>query len=267
MTISIVVPVHNDAEHLKCCLDSISAQSSSPDEVIVVDNNCSDDSVKVAGEYGFVTLLKEPKQGVVFARNRGFNAASGDIVARIDADTILPPDWLARVTRHFEASENPISGSSYFYDLGKFGVFSGWLQARVPFAINRLLLGQPIMWGSNCAFLRSDWLKVAGRTSARTNIHEDIDLTILFGRLGRRTVFDYGLKVGIDSRLLSDSRRGRDQQMKYLKMWPRTLSNRRLKTAWLGWVGVYVVYLSYVPLLIMYKLIGLFDKDRPSYEK
>src|SRR5689334_10679087 len=101
MKTSIVIPVYNEAAQLGACLRAIAQQTVKPLEVIVVDNNSTDGTRAVAEAYDFVTVLEEPRQGVVHARSRGFDAARGDIIARIDADSILPADWLANVETVF----------------------------------------------------------------------------------------------------------------------------------------------------------------------
>ncbi|HET8709171.1 MAG TPA: glycosyltransferase family 2 protein, partial [Candidatus Saccharimonadales bacterium] len=100
--VSIVIPVYNEADQLAACLEAIAAQTVQPLEVIIVDNNSNDDTVAVAALFTFVRILHEPRQGVVYARNRGFDAARGDIIGRIDADSRLSPDWVANVVTLFQ---------------------------------------------------------------------------------------------------------------------------------------------------------------------
>src|SRR4051812_20611833 len=102
MKISIVIPVYNEVDNLRACLDAISRQDQAPHEVIVVDNNSSDASAQIAVSYSFVTLIKEMKQGVVHARNTGFDAVSGEVIGRIDADTIIPNDWTIQIAQIFK---------------------------------------------------------------------------------------------------------------------------------------------------------------------
>jgi glycosyltransferase involved in cell wall biosynthesis len=94
LTVSIVIPVYNEQHHLKACLDSITEQSILPNEVIVVDNNSTDESINIARSYPFVRVVKELQQGVMWGRNAGFDAAKYDLIGRIDADTQLPDDWI-----------------------------------------------------------------------------------------------------------------------------------------------------------------------------
>ena len=105
MKISIVIPVYNEAEHLADCLNSIARQTTAPHEVIVVDNNSSDSSLAVALSFDFVSVITEPRQGVVHARNTGFNAAKGDLIGRIDADTVLPADWVAKALQIMQEAD------------------------------------------------------------------------------------------------------------------------------------------------------------------
>src|SRR5690349_12508105 len=118
--VSIVIPAYNEEFHLRSCLQAIADQSQPVHEVIVVDNNSSDQTAKVAATYPFVKVIHEPRQGRVFARNAGFNAATGDVVGRIDADIILPVDWVAHV-QHFYGRQHNVgrawSGAGYFYNV------------------------------------------------------------------------------------------------------------------------------------------------------
>ena len=149
LTLSIVIPAYNEENHLKTCLDSIAAQIDRPEEVIVVDNNSTDKTALIAQSYPFVTLLKEPRQGVVFARDKGFNAAKSQIIGRIDADSVLPPDWVTKVKEFYETPSNfshGLSGGCYFYNM-RFGHAGGWWQGQIAFRINRILLGHYILFG------------------------------------------------------------------------------------------------------------------------
>ena len=112
LRVSLVIPAYNEERHLRQCLDAIAAQSVQPFEVILVDNNSSDKTVAVAREYPFVRLLSAPRQGVVFARNVGFNAARGDVIGRIDADTVIDTNWVATIQAIFiERDIDAVSGA------------------------------------------------------------------------------------------------------------------------------------------------------------
>lgn len=90
--ISIILPFYNSEKTLERALNSISSQSFTNFECILIDNNSTDESTKIAS--GFCNddmrfrLVDEKKQGVVHAFNKGLSKAKGKFIARMDAD-----DW------------------------------------------------------------------------------------------------------------------------------------------------------------------------------
>ncbi|HET6924501.1 MAG TPA: glycosyltransferase family A protein, partial [Candidatus Saccharimonadales bacterium] len=86
LTISLVIPVYNEEDHLDACLRSVMAQRIPFDEIVVVDNNSTDKTLWIARTFPNVRIVRETRQGVVHARSTGFDHARGDIIARIDAD-------------------------------------------------------------------------------------------------------------------------------------------------------------------------------------
>jgi glycosyltransferase involved in cell wall biosynthesis len=92
--ISFIIPCYNEEEHIKACIRSIRKHVwYIPYEIIVVDNNCSDKTVEIAEEeQAFV--IKETRKGVVFARQAGYEAAKGFLIANIDADSKITDGWI-----------------------------------------------------------------------------------------------------------------------------------------------------------------------------
>jgi glycosyltransferase involved in cell wall biosynthesis len=98
--VSIVIPTYNRSTLLHRALNSVMSQdSSSQFEIIVVDNNSSDDTKSIVqllmqSHPGKVRYEVEIKQGNAHARNLGVRTAKGDIIAFIDDDVIVENDWL-----------------------------------------------------------------------------------------------------------------------------------------------------------------------------
>lgn len=92
--ISVVIPHLNQPDFLERCLASLAAGRRAPDEVIVVDNGSQALPEALCAAHG-ARLLVEAEPGPGPARNRGVAAASGDILAFIDADCMADPGWLA----------------------------------------------------------------------------------------------------------------------------------------------------------------------------
>jgi len=100
---SIVVPAYNEADFLAPTLQSLQAQDfDGAYEIVVVDNNSTDATVEIARGFG-VRVAEQPQQGICQARQRGLEAARGEIVISVDADTIYPSDWLSRIDAAFRS--------------------------------------------------------------------------------------------------------------------------------------------------------------------
>src|SRR5690606_756442 len=112
-------PVYNEEGQLAGCLDAIARQTVKPLEVIVVDNNSTDNTATIARSYSFVTLMSEKKQGTAHARNAGFNAAKGEIIGRLDGDSVIPDNWVERVQDIFrDESVDAFSGGVTYRNIG-----------------------------------------------------------------------------------------------------------------------------------------------------
>ena len=196
LTLSIVIPVYNEERYIKACLEAISVQSVMPLEVIVVDNNCTDQTVTIAQQYDFVKVIKEPVQGRTKARNAGFNAAKGDIIGRIDADSIVMPDWAERVRQDFnDPSVQGLAGlgmTRVFLGLNFYSTF--W--SRVYLWTVHSLHAVITMWGANMAIRRSAWLRVRDYTAPDgSRVHEDQDLSLVLVGHGGKIIQDNKLLI------------------------------------------------------------------------
>ncbi len=258
-SLSIVIPAYNEERYIAKCLDAIAAQTIKPDEVIVVDNNSTDDTVEIAKKYPFVKLLHEQRQGIVFARNTGFDTAAGDVIGRIDADTVLPSDWVEKVKVFFDKpghEESVITGSCRFYNLHVGGLTARFYSLLV-YRANRVLLGFYFPWGSNSALPRALWQKVRGSVCDRPDIHEDLDLGIHLVRAGYRTTYLSRLRVGaVAKRVVTD----RGDLWHWLTMWPRTVRVHHIKTWPLIWPLVLAVWLGRYWIFATELLTNLFGK-------
>jgi glycosyltransferase involved in cell wall biosynthesis len=193
--ISIVIPVYNEADHLADCLWAIARQTTAPYEVIVVDNNSTDDTLLVAGSFKFVRIIHERRQGVVHARTKGFNAANGDIIGRIDADTLLSADWVATTQKLFETSAvDAVSGAVSYHDL-PWRSFLARLDLGFRQWIAQGMADEVFLFGSNMALRRSVWRQVRGQLCSVGGMHEDFDLAI--------HLHDAGAVVRFDRRMLA----------------------------------------------------------------
>jgi len=197
LTLSLVIPVYNEENHIKACLDAVAAQTTMPDEVIVIDNNSTDRTVEIAKSYPFVKLIHEPKQGLIAARNAGFALATGDIFGRIDADAQIEPDWTIHVKAGFmDKSVDGMSGPARTTALVVLDLFTTLLWSRIYFIWYEAYLGTYILWGANMAIRRSAWEKIKPYVCLDdTKVHEDQDILFLIISRCGRVVWNSGMQI------------------------------------------------------------------------
>lgn len=172
--ISVVIPAYNEEKYIGACLESLKNQTRAPDEVIVVDNNSTDRTAEIAASYG-AKVVREQKQGISHARNAGFNAAANPIIARTDADAIVPPDWIECILHNFEQNNiEALCGPVRFYDATLLNI-----GPRLYLFALKLMTGSETFTGGNMILTKKLWEQVRHSASTDDNkVHEDADLAI-----------------------------------------------------------------------------------------
>lgn len=204
MKISVVIPAYNEELLLEKCLLSLQSQTRPADEIIVVDNNCTDNTAAIARSNGAI-VVQELQQGIYPAACTGYDAAQGDIIARCDADSIVPREWLETIEQSFLANHSiaAITGPGTFYGTralpGK--IAQVWYMYAYFLLVGSALARWPL-FGSNFALRKSTWKAIRYQVHGnRTDIHDDIDLTIHLPA-GARVQFNRHMSVGISARAL-----------------------------------------------------------------
>ena len=248
--VSIVIPVHNEEKQIAECLRAIARLRHKPHEVIVVDNNSSDRTVHIARRFKFVKIVTAQRQGVVYARDRGFNAAQGDIIGRIDADTRLPRDWIQNLVRIFEdTSIDAVSGAMNYYDVPHARFFSRFdLMIRRHTA--RLMADEVFLQGANMAVRKNAWRACRKDMCRQRGLHEDFDLAIHLAQAGRRVVFDETLTASITARCIDDSIA---EFWSYVLLSPGTYKHHDLESRKYMYLAVGLALLFHLPLRALYR--------------
>ena len=106
MQISVVIPSYNRLPTLIRAIDSVIAQTSKVDEIIVVDDGSTDNTAtEISSRYPQLTLLHQANNGVSSARNYGIKQAGGDWIALLDSDDSWLPDKIQRIRQAHQ--QNP----------------------------------------------------------------------------------------------------------------------------------------------------------------
>jgi glycosyltransferase involved in cell wall biosynthesis len=100
--VSVILPTYNRATLLRAAMDALLRQTAPPHsyEIVVVDNNSSDGTVEFLASFDDprVVSVKEPRQGLSYARNAGLAAARAPILALTDDDVEVAPDWIDTIS-------------------------------------------------------------------------------------------------------------------------------------------------------------------------
>jgi len=203
MKVSVVIPARNEEKYIGKCLQSLLEQEEKADEIIVVDNNSSDKTAEIAKSYG-ARVLEEKTQGITYARTLGFNSAKSEIIARVDADTTVPKDWILRIKKHFEdKNTNVIFGPFHYFNLPKRIQISD--KPSIAYSkFLKLFLKNNILYGANMALRASVWNRVKADLCANDkDVHDDFDLAFHLWKY-TEIKFDEKLVASTSSRRLKN---------------------------------------------------------------
>ena len=211
MKLSFVIPAHNEAQYLGPCLDSVINEinsSSCEAEIIVVDNASTDKTRAVAQSYKHVKIVDESTKGLTRARQAGFLASCGELIANIDADTRLPPGWINKVIAAFENNRKlaAFSGPQVYYDLPFYKnlfVRIFYLLTFWVYIVNCYVLRVgSVVQGGNFVVRRSSLEKIGGFNLDIDFYGEDTDIAKRLSPVGQ-VQFSLGLPIFASGRRLA----------------------------------------------------------------
>lgn len=120
--VSVLMPMHNMKPWLKCCLDSLWAQTEQRFEVILVDDGSDDGSGRLADEISLehpqLRVIHQANAGVSSARNEAIRQAKGGLFFPVDADDWLEPDCLEALLRLKQESGVPVAACNHYIERG-----------------------------------------------------------------------------------------------------------------------------------------------------
>ena len=171
--VSIIIPAHNESVLIERAVRAARAQEYPNFEVIVVDNASTDDTGARA-EHAAARVVKEPRKGILFAKEAGRHAATGEIFAGLDADCIPPPDWLKKGIACFTSPDIVVVTGGFIYN-----DISPLMRALIKwgFLVVQTSLNKYMQWrgrgaymiGGNC-FIRMSALERIGGFEDRKSV-------------------------------------------------------------------------------------------------
>jgi glycosyltransferase involved in cell wall biosynthesis len=177
MKISIIIPAYNEENYIRDCLEAVQKNAGGVFEVIVVDNASTDKTAEIAKSFPFIRVVDQPQKGLLWARQKGFEEAKGELLAYIDCDCHIGPNWLVEIAKEFGKDPKlvSLSGPYRYYDLPPvynfFANLSWWLSAPFTYRI----VGYMVL-GGNFVVKKEIVEKIGGFNTNISFYGEDTDL-------------------------------------------------------------------------------------------
>lgn len=205
--VSVIVPLYNAAPYISETLESVVASSYRPIEIVVVDDESTDESLTTAQRFAKthpeVRVLRQAHAGVSAARNYAIREAQGEYILPVDADDKISPSYIELAVNAMTAGVRVVGCRAEF-----FGAKQG--EWRLP-AFSHELLARKNMIPISSLFRKEDWQRVGGFCEEEI-YREDWSFWLSLMELGGTYVrLD---EVGLYYRILPTSRRQKAKAQK-----------------------------------------------------
>jgi glycosyltransferase involved in cell wall biosynthesis len=251
LTFAVVVPAYNESVDIASTCEALLDLDPAPDEIVFVDDASSDDTGDIIRRYlvrpSMRLIVQSTNRGPAAARNAGVSATTSEVVVFVDADVLLPRDFLARLALHYEHGADSVAveakvptahaACERFFQAQHHYLYGddrhvGWSQAfscRRSLAVRAGLFAEelPVPGGEDGEFVQ--------RLSACTN-RRVIDKTIVVHHITPNTIVEFwrqwqGRGVAVPF----------VRQRMHHKTWPSLLVERGAAAAWSALLIVTVV--------------------------
>ncbi|MFI7744598.1 glycosyltransferase [Kocuria rhizosphaericola] len=213
--VSVVIPAFNEEAVLRRCLQAVLAQTVTAEQIIVVDNASTDGTravvTQMQAEHPDASLLlieQNAEQGLIPTRNIGLDSSRAEVLGRIDADSVLAPNWVEQVQRAFKDPDlAATTGPVLYYDLPlpRLGltIDNAGRQVVMKLVADR----HPFLYGSNMAIRRTAWQQIRSTVcrDEHDRMHEDIDLSLHLSEHGLKIAYLPAMIAGVSARRMDDT--------------------------------------------------------------
>jgi cellulose synthase/poly-beta-1,6-N-acetylglucosamine synthase-like glycosyltransferase len=252
-SVSIVIPAYNEQDTIKACVVAALDQTVPAVEIIVVDNKSTDGTAAVVRalqtaypEAPIVYMKQDAEQGLIPTRNFGLDGAQGEVIGRIDADSVLEPNWVEEVQKAFaDPQVAACTGPVIYYDmpLRRFGHIADDALRR---ALIRIASEYHLLFGSNMAIRATAWQQVRTEVclDPEDELHEDVDLSIHLHLHKLKIAYSSEMVTGMSARRIDDSPR---EFYNYVMRFERTYKKHKVRSIALR--APMAIFLSAYPAL------------------
>jgi GT2 family glycosyltransferase len=226
---TVVIPVHNGGHTLATQLDAVTAQLADlAFDVIVVDNNSTDETPVVAASYArdvpaLRVVAARDGASVAYARNAGAREATTETVLFCDADDVVRPGWVAAMVRGL--AEHDIVGGRLDVTRINSPAVQAWTEHPPGDALPTAMKWRPYATGANLGVRRQVWADLGGFDESFEGGHEEVDFA--WRALDRGRTIAFVPDAVVDYRLRSDRRAICRQRFHYGRTYAQLYSRFR----------------------------------------
>lgn len=168
MKISVLIIAHNEEKYIEKCINSILEQDHKADEIILIAHNSTDKTIEISKKFPITVIPFRGQEGIVYARMKGLEYVSGDIVLCIDGDSYAEKNWILEMKNLFEKDVVLV---------GSWVKLSDSVHNSISNYFNRLSCTKSNnatrwLWGSSFGFLGKDKSKIIDALERSIDISE-----------------------------------------------------------------------------------------------
>lgn len=188
MKITLAIPAFNEEKFIGPCIRSaLDIAPENLEEILVINNASTDKTAEVAASFAKVRVVNEPKKGLTKARQRALTEAKGELLAFVDADSLLPKNWFKVLNREFLKDPELVclSGPYVYYDSSRLSQWCvRWLYwgmlAKVIYFFTKYMAT-----GGNFVAKKSALEKIGGFDTSIVFYGEDTDIARRLHEVGK----------------------------------------------------------------------------------
>jgi len=190
-SVSVIIPAYNCSKTIKKVINSVLAQSLTPNEIIIVDDGSTDSTEDIVKSIKDVKYLRQKNAGPAAARNLGAKNATSELFFFTDSDCLPMRGWLITAVKNFTNPSIAVVCGSYGIANPEIRLARG-IQNEILFRHNHLMPKFPKVFGSyNFGIRKDDFNGVGGfNESYRDASGEDNDLSYKILKYGKKINFE-----------------------------------------------------------------------------
>ena len=174
--VTIYIAAYNAERTIVQCINSILNQTIKFNEIIIIDDHSSDNTVNLVNNFKNIKLIKnQSNKGLSYCRNLAFKKSQNDIIASIDSDVVLENNWLEIMLQMIKKNDLTLYGGKMVEKYTN-NIFNNWRAKYYSqnWGLNDLD-NPPFIFGCNSIQKKDVWRKVGGYNENLMTNGEDVD--------------------------------------------------------------------------------------------